>query len=47
MLVCAVKRCHEVVYGMGAPRINDHQAEYPHGPVEAMEDRVRSVREKP
>ena len=43
----AVKRCHEVVHGMGAPRITTTiKLGTRTDRVQTMEDKVRSVREK-
>ncbi len=43
----AVKRCHEVVHGMGAPRITTTiKLGTRTDRVQSMEDKVRSVREK-
>jgi uncharacterized protein (TIGR00106 family) len=43
----AVKRCHEVVHGMGAPRITTTiKAGTRTDREQTMEDKVRSVREK-
>jgi uncharacterized protein (TIGR00106 family) len=43
----AVKRCHEVVHGMGAPRITTTiKLGTRTDRAQSMEDKVRSVREK-
>jgi uncharacterized protein (TIGR00106 family) len=43
----AVKRCHEVVHGMGAPRITTTiKLGTRTDRAQTMEDKVRSVREK-
>ena len=43
----AIKRCHEVVHGMGAPRITTTiKLGTRTDRVQSMEDKVRSVREK-
>ncbi len=43
----AVKRCHEVVHGMGAPRITTTiKLGTRTDRVQTMEDKLRSVREK-
>lgn len=43
----AVKRCHEVVHGMGAPRITTTiKLGTRTDRLQSMEDKVRSVREK-
>ena len=43
----AVKRCHEVVHGMGAPRITTTiKLGTRTDRVQSMEDKVRSVQEK-
>jgi uncharacterized protein (TIGR00106 family) len=43
----AVKRCHEVVHGMGAPRISTTiKLGTRTDRVQSMEDKVRSVQEK-
>jgi uncharacterized protein (TIGR00106 family) len=43
----AVKRCHEVVHGMGAPRITTTiKVGTRTDRIQTMEDKVRSVQEK-
>jgi uncharacterized protein (TIGR00106 family) len=43
----AVKRCHEVVHGMGAPRISTTiKLGTRTDRIQTMEDKVRSVKEK-
>jgi uncharacterized protein (TIGR00106 family) len=47
VVFAAVKRCHEVVHGMGAPRITTTiKLGTRTDRVQTMEDKVKSVREK-
>lgn len=45
-VMAAVKRCHEMVHDMGAPRITTTELGTRTNPAQTMEDKVRGVEDK-